>query len=374
MRNTPVVKRSRGYGAFWQALRLGSLQYGLCILVRQATFCLASAPNILMPSSSPCPVGMLACGLDVKIGFNVTLTILSAVVAIVFTFAAFSTAYTTEALENSAPMQKLTKWGRSLSHAIWSLLFTHRQDMDVESGRDLGFPSQSIEERRPILASTSDNGENNNDDESERPQNDVEHQGGEFTRPQLMRNTSFAEHEFPHSSTEFDTLEPPPRNATSEPSYFSAIISAPFRVLRRARSPPPPEHPDRDAFSARTSEDSTPLATTDSSDDSTSVTRRASVESSGQLSSGTPTTLSSHSWSDPLHAGLSREARLRIKAQARDKPVPNFGWRYWFKQYYSSVSLFVVIRAAVWGLAIVFMHYCGMSELLRDSVTVLIYL
>lgn len=74
----------------------------------------------------------------------------------------------------------------------------------------------------------------------------------------------------------------------------------------------------------------------------------------------TSSSLSSRSWSEPLHAGLSREARLRIKAQARDKPVPKFGWRYWFKTYYQSITFLVSVRAAIWGLAIVFMHYCGM--------------
>ena len=74
------------------------------------------------------------------------------------------------------------------------------------------------------------------------------------------------------------------------------------------------------------------------------------------------TTLESASWGESLHVGLSRETRMRIKAQTRDRPMPQFGWRYWLKAHYKTITPMVAARAAIWALAIVFMHYCGMSH------------
>ena len=60
-----------------------------------------------------------------------------------------------------------------------------------------------------------------------------------------------------------------------------------------------------------------------------------------------------------MRVGLSREARMRIKARAQDRPAPVFGWGYWVRAQWRTVTVLLVVRAAVWGLALVMMHYCG---------------
>ena len=47
--------------------------------------------------------------------------------------------------------------------------------------------------------------------------------------------------------------------------------------------------------------------------------------------------------------------------------MPEFGWRYWAKVHYKSVSVFLFVRAMIWAAAIVFMHYCGMCMLMHDT-------
>ncbi|OBZ68582.1 hypothetical protein A0H81_11499 [Grifola frondosa] len=51
---------------------------------------------------------------------------------------------------------------------------------------------------------------------------------------------------------------------------------------------------------------------------------------------------------------------MRIKAQARERPAPEFGWQYWVRAHYETISVFLTVRAAIWGIAIAFTHYCGM--------------
>ena len=52
---------------------------------------------------------------------------------------------------------------------------------------------------------------------------------------------------------------------------------------------------------------------------------------------------------------------MRIKARAHDRPAPVFGWGYWVRAQWRTVTALLVVRAAVWGLALVMMHYCGES-------------
>ncbi|KAH8099866.1 histidine kinase [Cristinia sonorae] len=73
------------------------------------------------------------------------------------------------------------------------------------------------------------------------------------------------------------------------------------------------------------------------------------------VSSG-ETLVSSVSWSDSLNASLSQETRMRVKLQS-DKTV---NWGPWLKAHYDSISFAVAVKAAIWGAAVGFMHYCGM--------------
>lgn len=288
-------------------------------------------------------VGMLACSLDVRITFNIPLTILSAVVAVTFTFAAFSTGDTSKTSENSTAPAALASLGRSLRIVLRALRRRVVTD-DLEAGR-------RDHERRPMLSGDSDRADEEEDEDEAAPE-----------RPRMAEEDSDWQQRrgnLPHRvSTDSTTLV----NRPTSPVQASDRNGNPTRKdvdgqhPRRQRSPPPPfsEPGQPEPTSSRTSEDS---SLTPSSEDSTFIPHRDSTSAS---SSGSGvSTLTSRSWSEPLHAGLSREARLRIKAQARDRPVPKFGWRYWFKAYWDSVTFYVMLRAAVWGLAIVFMHYCG---------------
>ncbi|THG97983.1 hypothetical protein EW026_g4137 [Hermanssonia centrifuga] len=294
-------------------------------------------------------VGMLACGLDVQITLDIPLTIVSAVVAILFTFAAFSSGYASEAIENSGVAVILSKWSKSIQ-SVLRLCFCGRHVDDLEAGSlPIAASEAEANERRPMLASFSDHGGHNADEEEE--------QTGHNSRPWDRQDTD----EPPPLSTESESAAIPPLPPTP-PLRSSRPLSSPKGQVRTLRTVLPSqarEGPNRTS-SGRTSEESasTPL-TEDSSEESASLAARRLSASSHNVSLS-DTTLSSHSWSEPLHAGLSREARIRIKAQSRDRPVPEFGWKYWLKAYYKSITFLVAVRATIWGIAIVFMHYCGM--------------
>lgn len=334
----------------------------------------------ISPTQCFIPVGMLACGLDVRITFDAGLTVLSAVVAIGFTFAAFSSAYATEALENSRAVLAFSNWTRSIRASLRSSFYGH-PTVDPEVGY-VSVPSDDHggdDNHHPVPSSTSDR-RNDDEEEEERASSEGHREEDPAPGSELPRRPAWG-----RSYTSPELLLPSQLPRTSEESNetgFTAVsqISAPpsdvptirevhhpyvpktnlFRWFLRSSAPPIQEI-SPDTSSARNSQDSTPLTNSDSDDSTPSAHQASGSGSSGsQQLSLSSNTLSSRSWSEPLHAGLSREARLRIKAQARDKPIPDFGWMYWMKTYYSSITFLVVLRAAVWGVAIVFMHYCGM--------------
>lgn len=287
-----------------------------------------------------------------KITYDIPLTILSAAVAVAFTFAAFSSVYTPGVLQTYSPTAQWSKWFASGLNRVRTSLFG-REAGDLESGR---LPGPASEERRPMLSSASDQGEPEADTgyaEAERTL-DPNH-GSDLAQRRTATDTTLVGDSRLRTSTDSLTTRPSLQNHMPEPTFFPTAGVTPLGSAHRS---PSPLRADRDGAEihapARTSEDSTPV-----SSDESFVAPPISTDSSARTSSDTPTSLSSLSWSDPLHAGLSREARLRIKAHARDRPIPNFGWRYWCKQYYSTITVIVSIRASIWGLAIVFMHYCG---------------
>ncbi|KAF7793572.1 hypothetical protein EIP86_004686 [Pleurotus ostreatoroseus] len=295
-------------------------------------------------------VGMLACSLDVRITFNIPLTILSAIVAVAFTFAAFSAGNGHDIVENSAPVAALASWGKSFRSVLLAL---RRR----AGGGPVDDPEAARrgDERRPMLASTSDHGDDDDDEEDEatpRPRRVEENPESRNRRRELPHRVSA------ESTTLVNEPGSPtdsPNNENDDDDMSRNRKSASVQHRQRHHSPPPVSSSETrlpDPTSSRNSEES---SLTPSSEDSTFIPPQTS--GAGPTSRST---LTARSWSEPLHAGLSREARLRIKAQARDRPVPKFGWRYWLKAYCKSITLTVALRAAVWGLAIVFMHYCGM--------------
>jgi NO-binding membrane sensor protein with MHYT domain len=345
---------SSGSGRLWLVSRSDLQQYGQCILVRTAC-------GSTVEKNFNCElVGMLACGLDVRITFDKMLTVVSAVVAILFTFAAFCSGYATEAIENSQAVVTWLKWIRSARQSIRAWFYGHPV-ADPEVGYiPVAGSDHGDNDRRTVLASTSGHGDDDGEEDEEHPQGeqhvDEEDPVERPSRPTWDRTHTLpvlGTHRFSDDSGETilsPSFEPSPRPLQNPLS----------RLFGRSSSRPRMEHvvPPETA-TARSSEESTPL-TTSSSDDSNEQPQRSSNSESSGSGDTLTSTLSSRSWSEPLHAGLSREARLRIKAQARDKPMPKFGWKYWLKTYWSSVSVLVGVRAAIWGLAIVFMHYCGM--------------
>ncbi|KAI0095070.1 hypothetical protein BDY19DRAFT_902099 [Irpex rosettiformis] len=288
---------------------------------------------------------------DVKITYDIPLTILSVIVAIVFAFAAFTTAYISDVLQKKPLFRRLLKWKRSYS-TLRSVLFTYSPGVDVESGRRSHASSGASEERHPMLISSSDSSDN--DEYEYREENEGGPHPARGHTPLGPIRTGSAE-EAQNTEDDHPTLVPP-----SQGLLFSDVLWAPLRLFSCSCLLLPSSDNHNAAIaptSAWTSEDSTPV-TTNSSDDSTFTIQRF-PSSSAQSAATTPMSLLARPWNDPLHAGLSRETRLRIKAHVRDKPMPKFGWKYWLKRYYSSISLLVFVRAGIWGLAIVFMHYCG---------------
>ena len=89
-----------------------------------------TAGKYLHPFST---VGMLACRLDVDVSFSVFLTILSAFIAVVFTFAALASPYASEAIDNSAPMRTLSRWHSEICFRVISYL-TPQRPLDPEAG------------------------------------------------------------------------------------------------------------------------------------------------------------------------------------------------------------------------------------------------
>ncbi|TFK87750.1 hypothetical protein K466DRAFT_490293 [Polyporus arcularius HHB13444] len=278
-------------------------------------------------------VGMLACRLDVDVTFDVFLTVLSAVIAVVFTFAAMASPYASEAIDNSAPMRILSRWNSEICSGVVSL-FTPRKLHDLEAGYA---PLHSSD---PDEHTTLPGGDEVLDED--------DHSGGSSDEVEVG-----------------DELSPSLPHAAPSAPISSPVRGGPSRTLsggRRASfilgndSPTTP----RPRLLHRAFGGATTALTTPSGSSSTSSSESSFTRSLSGTTLATTATSASNSWAEPLRAGLSREARLRIKARAKERPPPEFGWWYWLKQHYSTISVFLVLRAAIWAAAIVFMHYCGM--------------
>lgn len=338
----PNIRGTRprvGCGHSWRALHLVLLPFGLCTSVSLVVYPILAE----YLANAGCQVGMLACNLDVKITFDKSLTVLSAAVAVLFTFAAFCSGYATEAIENSPPVLAIAKFVESLREAFRSILHGRPQP-DLESaGYTRVAESENGDDEDPESTSNgTSRREEEEDEEEERAQRGLRFPDG------TQRSAWPGRHDY----DPIEGHEGQVRAPTTESVHFPSNSSTTLRSVRHSSPPPPKRHSSETTDSGRASEDTSPL-TTSSDEDSTFAPNPSHRGRFGPQ-------LATRTWSDPLHAGLSREARLRIKARTRDKPVPEFGWKYWLKRHYSSISLLVIMRAAIWGVAIVFMHYCGM--------------
>ncbi|KAL6307832.1 hypothetical protein BKA93DRAFT_768057 [Sparassis latifolia] len=291
-------------------------------------------------------VGMLACGLDVRVAFDLKLTILSAVVAVVFTFAALFSAYTNEIVEKSVPLSHILAILQSFqARAISSLTFSNRVDPDS------GYQALSGTE----------------------PHEEERRSGALIERPDDVESTAAAEptvDDACEADDENEAVLDPPRDhtRTSPAEQLPPVRGRTRRVSlyaighsRTVRTPPPVRQRSLPPL-GRVSEDSNSASTSGSTLSSSSSSGRAarmrSGTGSGSDSSGT--TLTSTSWGESMHVGLSRETRMRIKARAREQPLPTFGWKYWIMRYYATMTVLLFLRAAIWSMALVLMHYCGM--------------
>lgn len=243
-------------------------------------------------------VGMLACHLDIRVRFNIPLTILSAVVAVAFTFAAFWTAYFSETIENP----HVTLLVSQASKAIRACIYSRCPERDPEGAYEALQQESEGHHDDPCLRTSQDWLE----EEWDVGEN-MEHGPCQPSRTPLQRL----------SRDEHDT------SSTTSSSSTRSDLSGHMQQHVASGS--------RSTFSGTT------LASTAS----VSGTRHPS-------------------WDESLHVGLSRETRLRLKAQAQERPPPTFGWRYWAKTHWKTVTGLLALRAAVWGMALVLMHYCGM--------------
>ncbi|KAI9056733.1 hypothetical protein FKP32DRAFT_1762952 [Trametes sanguinea] len=288
-------------------------------------------------------VGMLACRLDVNIHFNIPLTILSAVVAVFFTFAALASPYASEAIENSTSIKRLSQWNHDLYTSV-SHMVTGRSSHDLEAGyTPLHTTAPEDHDGDSATASMLDDEDaeaSSSDDESARtiarsqPLTAEEPEGASTPRAAFSPFASLHRRFSLGSSGDRDSTGHSPARPMN--CFLQRVFSSSGVPLR-----------------TRASQESTPST---SSTDTTS----SSESSFTRNFSGTTLATSASLWSEPLHSGLSRETRARIKARAKERPIPEFGWRYWLKVHYRSITIFLCIRAAIWAAAIVFMHYCGM--------------
>lgn len=322
-------------------------------------------------------VGMLACRLDVQIGFDPNLTALSAIVAVVFTFAAFASPYVSESIEHSKFAQAIAVFFRTLRRWIFSCC----PERDVEAGYEQ--LSAEEDERRSRASQDTDFQREDNDEDEQ----DVDPYSDDplgFPARRRPNSGAFYEPEIaPHAPI---YAEPPPiagavapdvaqrellpqrgrlrgpvnmGRSSTHPEARSTTLKSP--PLVRQRSLPRPTRSRISSESPGRDIPSTPPSS-GSSSDSLALPRPRANSGTGSALSGTTatgsTSGSSGGWGD-VRVGLSREARMRIRARAQDKPAPVFGWGYWLDAQWRTVTMLVVVRAAVWGLALVMMHYCG---------------
>lgn len=297
---------------------------------------------------------MLACGLDVKVDFDIPLTIFSALVAVAFTFAALSSAYVSDSIENSIPMLTMARWGEFLKSKMHSM-FIAKQNQDIEAAGyvPISGVSDDGDDVQPAESAHDGDDEDRDGDAENMSFFDEDSRGRPAT-------ASFSAEASSHSGvgTPVQTSSGGDSRQGGDAHNLQTAIDLPS--ASGSAVPPAqmsqPIHGQPQHNTSNTSSDS--LSTDDSSSQDTLTRIRSNSTNSHSLSLSS-TTVSSNSWNEPLHAGLSRETRLRIKAHARDRPVPNFGWGYWLKAHYNTITVLVVIRAAIWAFATVLMHYSG---------------
>ncbi|KAH9912152.1 uncharacterized protein BXZ73DRAFT_82448 [Epithele typhae] len=294
-------------------------------------------------------VSMLACRLDVNVTFNIPWTIFSAFIAVIFTFAALSSPYASEAIENSVPIV----WISRINHRFCLRLarvFAFGRTHEHEHGYA---PLDTDDRTQPVLPVVADSPfADENDEEhtssgsSEDHDEDLEALRGTANDAPIPRHhPGTQQHTNGSSAPAPHPLTPPRRLSTTSPHHDKGVSTSTTATSTL--------HPD----SRRESIDSSPDSTsTSNSDGSISM----SFTHDATLTSTTTSSSSVNSWNEPLRHVLSREARLRIRARAKERPIPHFGFRYWCSKYWNSVNPFLFIRAAVWAAAIVFMHYSGM--------------
>ncbi|CCL98839.1 uncharacterized protein FIBRA_00844 [Fibroporia radiculosa] len=346
------AKYTRNAWIKWLWTFLASLAYGFC-----AIWCMHF-------------VGMLACHLDIHIGFDFYLTILSAVVAVGFTFAAFSSPYISDAIGDSRFLHAISHLFRAIRRCIFSCC----PKRDLEAGYEALGQGGEDDRRSSTSQDPEPQGEEQIDyqgiDDDEREAS-LERTSLESVSVTELPERAPAPASIPQPLPVQTPVPPPTRGRPHGPAYTRRISSGSRKSqghsttlksppLVRQRSLPRVRRLSTESGSNSPSTASSSLS---SSDSSSRHRQRGSGNSlSGTtLASGTTESSSSlSSWGESLHVGLSRETRLRIKARARERPLPTFGWRYWMKAHWQTITALVVVRAAVWGLALVMMHYCGM--------------
>ncbi|KAH9830411.1 uncharacterized protein C8Q71DRAFT_842568, partial [Rhodofomes roseus] len=138
------AKYTRNSLAKWLWTLLASLAFGFCAIWSMHF------------------VGMLACGLDIEIGFDPSLTALSAVVAVVFTFAALSSGYVTNVIEKSRFAHAVVTFFRTLRRWIFSCC----PKWDIEAGYEqLSAEEDEQHPRASQEAASQQEEEDNNDPE-----------------------------------------------------------------------------------------------------------------------------------------------------------------------------------------------------------------
>ncbi len=278
-----------------------------------------------------CSVGIFACRFDVQITFSIPFIILSAVVAVVFTFAIFFSEHTSKPKpeEHSLSTVTISKWSRSIQSVLRLPSFGRHAGDPEAASLPVTVSDIGANERSPLLAS-------DNDNETIHRSIELEVQSAN----ELLRSPTESE-----------------ATAISDLGHIGPWVYTPPATT-------PQDHPER-RYPSRDPTESVSSSVTYQETASTLVVRNSSVEPSTlarrSLASSSPivsisdTTLPSRSWSERVALGNG----ARIKVDMQDSPVLDLGWRYWLRTYYAQITSMMVARATIWGLAIVFVHYCS---------------
>lgn len=313
-------------------------------------------------------VGMLACRFDVQVVFDCNLTLLSAIVAVSYTFAAFAmgSPHISRSIQQSRFAQVIIKLLQTLQRGLFSCC----PEWDAEAGYEQ--PSGGDHEGPSPAARDAELRKEDEENEHWQDMDFYTDAPPGFPARQRANYAAFYEAEMA-PPPDLVSVEPPSIANAVVPDFQRAPLPSPAQLKGSAtmgrssthpearsttvkpapsihrRSLPrltpvlmPPESSERETLSSSSS--LTSLC-------SSSLSRPRANSGAGSSLSGATAMRSLRSsqcsgYLSDVRMGLSKEARMRIRACAQARPVSVFGG-YWMLAQCRTVTALIVIRAAV---------------------------